>query len=75
MAEARHRREWDHTSAVLALLANCHRDPKKTRPFKPTDFHPATARRVNRAPLPKADIRVLKAVFVDRVPGHAYRPN
>ena len=73
MAEARHRRAWDHTSAVLALLANCHRDPKKTRPFKPADFHPSTARRVNRAPLPKADITLLKAVFVDRAPGHMHR--
>ena len=22
----------------MSLLANCHRDPKKSRPFKPADF-------------------------------------
>ena len=51
--------------AILALLANCHRDPKKTRPARPRDFHPDTARR-EQAPLPNADISILKTVFVDR---------
>lgn len=41
MAEGRNRAHWQHTSSVLALLANAHRDPKKTpRPFKPSDFDP-----------------------------------
>ena len=40
MAEARAAGEWAHTSAVLAMLANCHRDPKKSRVFTPTDFNP-----------------------------------
>jgi len=22
----------------MSLIANCHRDPKKSRPFKPADF-------------------------------------
>jgi hypothetical protein len=65
MAQAHRRELWNHTSAVLALVANCHRDPKKTRPFKPADFHPDVGK--NRAaPVAKADITVLKAVFVDR---------
>jgi hypothetical protein len=33
MAEARGRESWAHTSAILALIANVNRDPKKTRPF------------------------------------------
>ena len=31
MAEGRLAHDWARTSTVLALLANCHRDPKKTR--------------------------------------------
>jgi len=27
-------------SALLALLANVHRDPKKTKAFTPNDFNP-----------------------------------
>lgn len=41
MAEARLRAEWDRTSHVLALIANCHRDPKRRkRPFSPAEFQP-----------------------------------
>ncbi len=31
---------WRHTSAVMALTANINRDPKQSRPFKPSDFDP-----------------------------------
>ena len=41
MAEARCRERWAHTSAVLALIANVHRDQrKKPTPYKPADFNP-----------------------------------
>ncbi|MCU0706354.1 MAG: hypothetical protein MUF18_20530 [Fimbriiglobus sp.] len=40
MAEAVSRQRWAHTSAVMCVIANCHRDPKKTRPFTPADFDP-----------------------------------
>ena len=70
MADARHRDEWNHTSALLALLANCHRDPKKHRAFKPGDFHPQPAKQREPAPLPPADITLLKTVFVDRPQGY-----
>ncbi len=40
MAEARERSGWARASALLALIANAHRDPKKTRAFKPGDFDP-----------------------------------
>jgi hypothetical protein len=44
LAEARAKDEWARMSALLALLANCHRDPKKTRAFKPADFDPFAKR-------------------------------
>ena len=66
MTEARSRDAWHHTAALLALIANCHRDAKKHRPFTPQDFHPGM-RRPEALPSGK-DLSVLKAVFVDRQP-------
>jgi hypothetical protein len=40
MAEGRGRSLWQHTSSVLCLLANIHRDPRKGRPFTPQQFNP-----------------------------------
>jgi hypothetical protein len=66
MAEGRQREAWNHTAALLALLANCHRDPRRSRAFSVTDFHPLVE---PAAPPPPCDISVLKAVFVDnRIP-------
>ena len=62
MAEARTRDEWSRTSALMALIANCHRDPKKTRPFRPADFDPFAR---PREPL-RVGVSVLKEVFIDR---------
>jgi hypothetical protein len=31
---------WDHTAAMMAHLANIHRDPKRTQPKRLIDFHP-----------------------------------
>ncbi len=62
MAEARTRQEWARTSSLLALIANVHRDPKKTRPFKPDDFNPLTERS---QPTVKVGIDVLKQVFIN----------
>ncbi len=67
MAEARVRDEWRRTSTVLALIANCNRDPKKTKAFRPADFDPF---REPDQPI-RADITVLKDVFIDRkMPGY-----
>ena len=44
MAEGHSLAAWSHTAAVLAMLANCHRDPKKTRVFRPSDFDPHSGR-------------------------------
>ena len=63
MAEARGRDNWAHTSAVLALVANVNRDPKKTRPFKPADFDPYAARRERDEAIEVTDMAVLKDAF------------
>lgn len=59
MAEARERSEWGRTSALLALIANAHRDPKKTRAFKPGDFDPYAQRGQERT----NDMPALRALF------------
>jgi len=71
MVEGRQREAWDRTSSVMAMIANTARDKKtRPRPFQPADFNPFTQRRAKASDLPKGDIRVLKAVFVD---GHKKR--
>lgn len=64
MAEARCREAWNHTSAVMALLANIHRDPKKHRAFRPSDFNPYETKRKTGIPIKAKDIGLLKKVFV-----------
>ncbi|MBI5863759.1 MAG: hypothetical protein HZB38_04480 [Planctomycetes bacterium] len=61
MAEARVKDEWRRTSALMALIANCHRDPKKTKAFRPADFDPF---RKPDKPIP-VGIGILKDVFID----------
>ena len=62
MAEGRQRHEWSMAASVMALVANAQRDPKRTRPFRASDFDPF-ARPAK--PIP-ADVSVLKDVFIDR---------
>ena len=64
MAEARSRQRWAHTSSLLALLANAHRDPKKNRPFTPADFNPHAKK--SEPIREKVGISILKSIFVDR---------
>jgi hypothetical protein len=66
MAEARGRDNWAHTSAVLALIANVNRDPKKTRAFKPADFDPYSVRDRRDEAIEVTDMGVLKDAFVNR---------
>ena len=61
-------------SCTLAMLANCHRDPKKTRPLSPADFNPVViAKKKRQQPTPaskeakRENFKMLKTVFVDRV--------
>ncbi len=66
MAEAKGQDHWNHTSSLMALIANVNRDPKKSKVLKPTDFHPHVKGKAKRDKPPKADITLLKTVFVDR---------
>ncbi len=66
MAEARGRESWAHTSALLALIANVNRDPKKTRPFKPSDFDPYSARDRRDAAIEVKDMAFLKDAFTSK---------
>lgn len=41
--------DWNHTASLLAIIAEANRDPKKrSRPYRPEEFHPMTARRRRR---------------------------
>ena len=40
MAEGRQRTEWVRMSSLMALAANCHREAKRSRAFRPSDFDP-----------------------------------
>lgn len=62
MAEGRQRADWSRTSALMALIANTQRDPKKTRAFRPSDFDPFARPQA----IPKAGVGVLKTVFIDK---------
>lgn len=62
MAEARGKTEWARTGAILAMLANVNRDPKKQKAFKPSDFNPFFDMK-NQAKI-QADITALK-IFVE----------
>jgi hypothetical protein len=67
MAQSRQTENWNHTAALLAMLANVHRDPKKGRALKPSDFHPVPKPKTKAEQPPiKGDIRMLKTLFVDR---------
>jgi len=66
MAEARVDAEWNHTSAILAMLANVNRDPKKRGAYHPEEFHPLKRRRSSSTgiPITRDNIGMLKTVFV-----------
>jgi hypothetical protein len=73
MAEARSHQQWSHTAALLALIANCHRDAKRHRPYTPEDFLPRRSARERTPPVPITDLSILKAVFVDRQRPESHR--
>ena len=63
MAEGQGRAAWGHTSALLALIRNAHRDPKTTRPSKPRDFDPYSQRDKESAAIVVEDFGELKNAF------------
>lgn len=66
MSGGRSKALWSHTSAVLAMLANVNRDPKKGKAFTSADFNPHARKQEARV---RANMSVLKDVFVK--PGKA----
>lgn len=67
MARGRSQAQWHIASAQMALLANCHRDPKR-KPAKPADFNfdpldPKNHRTTDHRPL-MVPVSTLKHVFV-----------
>jgi len=64
MARGWSRDAWDRTSWVLAQQANIHRDPKKHRVFRPSDFNPYETKPQRGMPINARNIHVLKKVFV-----------
>lgn len=65
MTEGKSRHDWNQTADLLALTANCHRDPKKSRPFVRGDFHPDVAQSAKQPVETTSDISILK-VFVEK---------
>jgi len=51
---------------LLCLIANCNRDPKKTRPFKPADFDPYAERNSRDEAIEVTDMAVLKEAFTKK---------
>ncbi len=43
MAKAKGEFEWEQTSSLMALIVNLVRNPKKTKPAKPSNFNPYKA--------------------------------
>lgn len=71
MAEARQKEHWSHTSVIVSVLANIHRDPKKARRYSPDDFNPY---KVTKPVMMKAGVDVLKQVFIDRHKEESIKP-
>jgi len=61
MAHAAGKERWGRCSALMALIANVNRDPKKGRSFRPSDFDPYAERKVEI--LSKDNMDLLKQAF------------
>lgn len=52
------RRMWNHTSSVLAMMANVNRDRKRQpRPYRPDDFNPYEQEPKTKRELTQQDIQ------------------
>ena len=66
MVDAREDRQWYHTASIMAMIAEVNRNPKKRRKaFTATQFHPMHITEKPQA-IEFVELRVLKAIFVDR---------
>lgn len=64
MAVGRQRSEWLQTSAQMALLFNCNRDPKKTTAADADHYVPRALRRKRAEQKLMVGLGVLRDVFV-----------
>lgn len=64
MLDGKQRHDWSIASAVMALVANIHRDPRRSRRLNPSDFDPFAKRSPTQRPI-KVGVSVLKDVFID----------
>lgn len=65
MARGKRCDDWSHTSELLALIANAHRDTaKRPEPYSSRDFNPHAPKR--KPPLQSAPITILRDAFVPR---------
>jgi hypothetical protein len=66
MAEGRSKEAWNHTSSMMALMANVNRDPKKGRAFTPADFNPFFEKtsRPDVIVVTKENVSLLKQAFL-----------
>jgi len=66
MAEGHGRDEWARTSALLAMVANAHRDPKKGRALRPSDFDPFDREADEVIEINRRNMATLKQAFAGR---------
>lgn len=64
MLDGKQRHDWSIAATVMSVMANIHRDPKRSRHLKPSDFDPFAKQS---RPV-KVDVSVLKDVFIDGRP-------
>jgi hypothetical protein len=66
MYHGKNKTEWQHTSSMLAIIANIIHDGKKGSAPGPDDFNPyVLAEKKKQKPI-KQDISILKKVFIDK---------
>jgi len=66
MAQGHGRDAWGRMSVLLALTANCHRDPKKHRAFRPSDFDPFGRESGEVIEVNRENIGLLREAFAGR---------
>ena len=64
MAQGKGKDAWSRTSALMALIANVNRDPKRNRAFKPSDFDPYADKKQGRIVVDKENISILRNYFL-----------
>ena len=67
MDDACIRERWARTAAVMALIAEVNRDPKKGRPFQAADFDPFAAADRREEAIEIVELADLKQAFVSQM--------